>query len=444
MLPFVVGVVSVVLMAWRLHIPAWGCDVIDEVRINWHCDGSDFVLESMSAPAIIVADHLSATWPSGPREFIYVVELPLIVLWWWFVGTRVDFGLLGTGRYKNRHVWLGVLLASFALFLASLGWSLWRGIRLYRAYSDFGTNPYLASIEDLRSLPLRLWLVTLTVAFGLAALRIARGCAGQSDKKLVSLRTIRLFGFGLAVYCACAAGEVWHSKLAQRRFLAEYDLRHIIIRGRVVDESGSPASGIKVDLVPVHADGKMMEGKLVVYDGGSDYITDLNGEYILRPWEAGRYLLAVQWKEPPSASAPFLTRYYPDSPDPRQAEILEITPARHLTVNSIRLQRLGLVKVPVSVFWSDGTPEPDVYFTFLNTSYSRNVGEMMPAAPDGTVSLPMGFEYLGTVKTDCAKGQSTESVFTTGWTFSLKSAKAITKPLRIVLPGSPCRKWHSK
>jgi hypothetical protein len=445
-LPFVIGVVSVVLMAWSLHIPGSDCDVIDEMRINWHCGGSGFILELMSAPAIKVADSLADTWSKGPREFTYIVELPFIILLWWFMGTRVDFGLLGTERCKHRGVWLGALLTSFAILLAFFGWSLWKGVQFYRAYSDPSTNTYLASIKDLRSLPLRLWLMTLMLTFGLAALRIARGRTTRSDKKLVSLRTVRLFGFGLTLYCACGAGELWRSKLAQQRWLAEYELRHIIIRGRVLDERGLPAHGVKVDLVPVLADGKILEGKLVVYDGGSDDITDSNGDYILRPWEAGRYLLVVQREMPPSTSAPFLTRYYPDSPDPRQAEILDITPARHMTVNSIRLQRLELGKVPVSVFWSDGTPEPDVYYSFMNTSYPKfgPIEGMGPASPDGTVSLPIGFEYLGTVKTDCPSGESSRSVFTTGWTFSLKSTNTITKPLRIVLPGNPCRKLHSK
>jgi len=417
-------------------MPAWGCDVYDEERINWHCEGADFTLELLSAPPIAFAEQVASSWRTAPYFFSYVLGFPLILLWWWFIGTRLDFGLLGVGRYRHRRIWLGVLFSSFLFLLAFLAWSFWHGARAWQ----FARNPYQASIVDLRLLPLRLWLLILIFAFGLAALRVARGGAGRIDAKLAIPRTLGLFALGLGLYCIGAACAVRQYKSMERQWLAEYDRLHIMIQGRVLDDRGLPVHGIEVELVPVFAKGETPHW---VADPG---FTDENGEYTLRPFEGGQFILSVQGDAPPNTQHPFLSRYYPDATDPKQAETLDITPAQHRTMNPIRLQRLQLVKVPVSVLWSDGTPEPDVYFSFMNTSYPEfgAIGEMMPAAPDGTVSLPMGFEYLGTVKTDCAKGESTESVFTTGWTFSLKSANEITKPLRIVLPGNPCRKWHSK
>jgi len=434
-LPIVVGLVSIALMAQRFEIPGWSCDAIGQ-QIDWHCDGADFTLELLSAPPMAVARQVENSWRAAPHFFSHVVGLPLILLWWWFIGTRLDFGLLGVGRYRHRRTWLGVLIGSVLLSLTVLAWSLWQGARVW----SFSANPFLASIEDFRSLPVRLWLLILTFAFGLAALLVARGRSGQVDVKLAKPSTLRLAALGMGLYCIGAAWAVRQYQAMERQQLAEYQRRQIMIQGRVIDDRGFPIYGAEVELVPIFAKGD------TPHDVADPAYTDENGEYTLRPYEGGKFILSVQGDAPPNTQLPFLSRFYPDATDPKQAKTLDIATAQHLTMNPIRLQRLELGKVPVSVIWSDGTPEPDVFFSFMNTSYPKvsAIGEMMPADPDGTVSLPVGFGYLGTVKTDCAKGESIESVFTTGWTFSLKSSNTITKPLRIVLPGNPCRKWHSK
>ena len=414
----------------------------DAGRPFWPCEAPDFALKLLSAPAIVVALRLANTWRTAPSHFAYIAELPLILLWWWFVGTRLDFGILGVGRYRRRRVWLSFFIASFALLLTVFAWSQWEDVQFYRTYPYVEGNPYFASIKNMSLLPLRLWLLVLIFAFGLAALRIVGGRTGRTDRKLASLRTIRLFGLGLALYCACAAGVVWHSKLEEQRRQAEYDLHRIIVQGRVLDDRGLPVFAIKVDLVPVLKNGEIPGGTIPYDETASDFTND-NGEYLLSPGQAGRYVLSVQWNAPPSTSHPFLTQYYPDSADLKHAETLEITPARHLTLNPIQLQRLGLVRVPVSVSWSDGKPEPDAYLLFTNIRYPQfgAIGsEALHPGDDGTVSLPIGFDYGATAQVDCDDGPKINGAYTPRLTFSLKSA--IAQPLHFVLPGKPCRVWH--
>ena len=114
---------------------------------------------------------------------------------------------------------------------------------------------------------------------------------------------------------------------------------------------------MEVDLVPLLEDIDAQSRQTV------KEWTNKNGDYTLRSESTGRFFLAVLWNAPPSTKLPFLTRYYPDAPDQRHAETLEITAARHLSLNSIRLRRLQLVKVPVSVSWSNGKPEPAANFS---------------------------------------------------------------------------------
>ncbi len=232
-----------------------------------------------------------------------------------------------------------------------------------------------------------------------------------------------------------------YSKVLEQREQAAYDLHRIIIQGRVVDERGLPVYAIEVELVPLLANGTVLSQE-AAYD-----FTNRNGEYKLSPDQAGRFLLAVQWNAPPSPSQPFLTRYYPGSTDPNQAETLEVSPARHLSMSAIQLQRVELAKVPVAVSWSNGQPEPEAYLLFVNTLYPQAgvIGsEAIHPDADGMVSIPVGFEYLASAQVDCDDREHIQSAFTPELNFSLKSAKAPNAPLHFVLPGTPCRVWHPK
>jgi hypothetical protein len=433
-LPFVFGVLSIALMTLALYVGR-RCVFYDAGRPFWPCEAPEFALKLLNAPPIVVALPLANSWRTAPSYFAYVVELPFVILWWWFVGTRLDFGLLGVGAYRHRRAWLVGFMACLVLLLAFMGWSVWESVRA----SPFTADALLTSISVLQLLLWCLWLLILIFAFGVAAFRLARGQTGQSDKNLASSRTLRLCALGLGLYCLCTAMTVWHSKLVERQRQDEYDLHRITIKGRVLDDQGSPVYAIKVDLIPI-LDGGAVPEEEAAYD-----FTNKDGEYILSPEQAGRYMLSVQWNAPPSTKHPFLTRYYRDATDSNQAETLEITPARHMTMNPIQLQRLGTVRVPVSVSWSDGKPESNASFLFMNIQYPQFgvIGsESLLPDSDGTVSLPIGFDYQGTAQVNCDDGPKIKSVEAPRLTFSLKLAGAQTKPLRFILPGNPCRIWH--
>jgi hypothetical protein len=152
-------------MAWGLYAE-WRCVGYDAGKPFWPCETPDFFLNLLSAPPVILAQHLANFWGTAPSYFPYALELPLIFGWWWFVGTRLDFGLLGVGAYRRRLTWLGVFIALFVLLLVLFGWGQWEDIRFYQSYPDLYANPYLASLGNLRSLPPRLWLLVLIFAFG--------------------------------------------------------------------------------------------------------------------------------------------------------------------------------------------------------------------------------------------------------------------------------------
>ena len=421
-------------MAWEVHTD-WQCIGYDAGRPFWPCETPNFILGSLNAPAIVLAQPLANIWRDAPLYFAYLVKLPLILLWWWFLGTRLDFGLLGVGAYRHRRIWMGALAAALLAFLGLLGNWVWEEILFHRSY------PYVGGTRVLEELPVCLWLVALISTFGVVAFNIARGKSGLIGRVLASPRTKRLAVLGFAVYCIGSVGFLWHVKSVERRKQAEYDLRSMIIRGRVVDDRGLPVEAIEVSLIPLLDDIETQSQQAV------EDFTDVNGEYLLRPEVAGRYVLSVLWNAPPSTKHPFLTRYYPDASDQSHAEILELTAAQHLSLAQVKLHRLRLAKVPVSVSWSNGKPEPDAYLFFTNTLFPNHgaIGnETLHPDEDGTVPLPAGFDYRGNAQVDCDGGQTINNQYTPKLTFSTKSTDIPVVPQHFVLPGNPCLVWHSK
>src|SRR5664279_3627597 len=133
LLPFAFGLVSVALMVCGVYV-GWHCMGYDAGRPFWPCETPDYVLNVINVPAIVFARPLVNFWQTAPSYFRYIVELPLILGWWWFVGTRLDFGLLGVGPYTRRKTWLGVFMAILVFLVTLFGWSLWDDIHFHRTY----------------------------------------------------------------------------------------------------------------------------------------------------------------------------------------------------------------------------------------------------------------------------------------------------------------------
>ncbi|MGO4516853.1 hypothetical protein AB4Y89_13735 [Terriglobus sp. 2YAB30_2] len=221
----------------------------------------------------------------------------------------------------------------------------------------------------------------------------------------------------------------------------EYDRHSVILKGKVVDELGIPVQWIEVDLVPLLEDRSLQAIRTVREWTNSD------GEYILRPENTGLFFLAIPWNSPPSSKLPFLPRYYPDSSDEAHAEILDLSEAQHLSLPPIKLSKLQLTRVPVSVSWSNGSPEPEAYLLLNNTRFpgSGVVGsEALHPDKDGAISVPVGFEYRAIAQVECDRGQMIGNAYTPEVTFSTEQTDLPINQLQFTLPGEPCRVWHPK
>ncbi|MGA2252328.1 carboxypeptidase-like regulatory domain-containing protein [Terracidiphilus sp.] len=413
----------------------------DSGRPFWPCEVPTYTLGSLNVLPVALARLVSNVWTEAPPYFVYAVELPLILLWWWFLGTRLDFGLLDVGVYRRRRTWLGALSAATVLLLGLLGKWVWDEIRFRQAYASLevsGSQAYLRIVKDL---PICLWMVALISALSFAIFKLAGGKTGGAGQALASPRTKSFAILGFATYGVCAACLFLHEKSVERQRQAEYDLRSLIVRGSVVDDRGKPVEAIEISLVPL-LDDSDAQAQQAVQD-----FTDKTGEYIIRPEKSGRYFLSVLWNAPPSPKLPFLTLYYPEVSEQSHAEILDLTRAKHLSLAPIKLNRLELTKVRVSVFWLNGRPEPNAYVFFHNSLYPKygSIGnEAFYPDEDGTVSLPAGFDYRANAQVDCDCGKTIENEYSPEVTFSTKRDHAPVEPLQLILPGNPCQIWHSK
>ena len=438
LLPLVSGVVAIGLMAWSQHVDQQ-CIRYDAGRPFWPCETPNFILSSLNVPPSAMAQVLSRTWTAAPTYFKYALEFPLILWWWWFIGTRFDFGLLGVGAYKHRRTWVALTCSADAVLVGLLGWFLWKEITFHRRFPSAIGYGFLSVLGDLRSLSVYLWIFVLIGAFGVAGFKIFCRQSGKTDRRLISALAIRLAVAGFCGYCICVAAACLYFKRSEERKLARYDLQSVILKGKVIDEQGLPVSAVEVDLVPLLREGDTHPSQEI------KEWTDKDGSFILRPEVTGRFFLSVLWDAPPSTKLPFLTRYYPDAPDQAHAETIEITPARHLTLAPIRLTRVQLIKVPVSVSWQDGKSEPDAYLFFTNKLFPQHgaIGsETLHVGDDGTAVLPAGFEYSATAQVDCDGGEVIKHPYTSALTLSTKQTNMPIRTLHFILPGKACRVWH--
>src|SRR6185436_14065610 len=114
-LPICLGGLSTALMAWDIHYGA--------VSASMGIDRGD-------SPSILTRIFLAINLPAyGLAEPIHhgqlwtypalIMTMPVIVAWWW-VGTRIDFGILGGGRYRHTKLtaWILITLAVGLLLVA--------------------------------------------------------------------------------------------------------------------------------------------------------------------------------------------------------------------------------------------------------------------------------------------------------------------------------------
>ena len=118
---------------------------------------------ALNAPAYI------ACWPfikliNARADWIeYAIWLPAITALWWWVGTRMDFGLVGRGRWLHTKL-VAVVLVLGSLMLVVLAIAI--AVGEYHSFQLYWPgHPPIYAILLLRALGPMLWCLLFAVAF---------------------------------------------------------------------------------------------------------------------------------------------------------------------------------------------------------------------------------------------------------------------------------------
>jgi hypothetical protein len=173
--------------------------------------------------------------------------------------------------------------------------------------------------------------------------------------------------------------------------------------------------------------------------------TNSDGAYRLIPEEAGQYVLGSMIDEAPYALQPFQSRYYPGVPDALSATIIRVVDEQLVRVEPMRLLRLPLVRVAVTVVWQDGRPEPSSSILFQSPMFPHEPGigsaSVFPDG-DGRVPLPADYDYVAVASAQCDTGTKIESCDINRVPLSTKAGTDLSRQIRLILPRSECNLWH--
>jgi hypothetical protein len=138
LLPLVFGCLAIALTAWQFHNDS----VIEAMGMGWDTGPPIWpyqtpwiLLQAINAPAYALDLLLFTLLGVRNNQARLLLELPTIFLWWWFIGLRIDVGLLPQGNLRQRR------LRGTMFGIASLGlWSCatYLVVEQARFWSEYG------------------------------------------------------------------------------------------------------------------------------------------------------------------------------------------------------------------------------------------------------------------------------------------------------------------
>lgn len=122
-LPTILSFLAVALSTWDYE----NSRVLASMGMGWDTGPPIWPYRAVKLFSAVNVPAYVISWPvlKIPNlqtfELQYAVWFPIILAWWWWVGSDIDFGLLGHPGYSHPRLVAGILLAGslFLLLLAS-------------------------------------------------------------------------------------------------------------------------------------------------------------------------------------------------------------------------------------------------------------------------------------------------------------------------------------
>jgi len=180
-LPLVFGCIAIALIAWELHNE----QVIESVGMGWDTgppiwpyQSSWILLQGINAPAYALDLAIFLLLGVGNNQARLLFELPTILIWWWFIGWRIDFGLLPQRSVRKRGVWRTVLVVVALGFWSCIAYLVVQQVRFSSEYGQRGWRGPMLFL--LRHAGILCWCFLLAIWSTIAAARLTTPLRSRS------------------------------------------------------------------------------------------------------------------------------------------------------------------------------------------------------------------------------------------------------------------------
>jgi hypothetical protein len=223
-------------MGWDMGPPFWPYQAIY------------LLLSAVSAPAFVLSMPILTLLNLQTLSLQYFVWIPAIVGWWWWVGTRIDFGLLGRRHYRRPKIFASLLTAASLGLLYVVARAIPGEFHWWMEYGR-STSPFRVPTL-LRTVAPVIWGLVLAGGCLITAIQLLRGRLGPATenhhkyrKLVVGMAFVPLYAFAI---------HRWDQALNPPFNYNECAIDRLdglgCVHGTVVDERGSPISNIEIDL----------------------------------------------------------------------------------------------------------------------------------------------------------------------------------------------------
>jgi hypothetical protein len=444
-LPIVLSFLAAMLMLWDFEnnrmvgLMGMGWDLGPPF---WPYQAIHLFLFTINAPAFVLSIPVLKLLNLQTLSLQYGVWPPAIAGWWWSVGSRIDFGIIGRRCYRNPKVFAGALaIAGLGLIYVAVRVSLDQ-FHWWMEYAH-DSSPFRVPTL-LRTIGPVLWCLLLAGGCVAAAIRLFQLGSIQTEEKHPRFRLLLIGATFVALYVF--AIHRWDKVLNPPFNYNEWEVDRLYglgcVHGTVVDESGKPISHIEVDLIPVAKTGDAR------WYGTHNQWTDEQGRYNLNRMEPGEYLLganAFSSFGAPDAERPYATAYYPTAENEAGALPVKVARSSPLYLPRLKLRKLEVATIKINVLWSDGMRPERSNIYFKNVLYPRHGG----TAPqiengNGEFTLPKGFEYDAVASVECDAGKVIESRESKPDQRITVADGATFAEMTFVIPGPRCALWKTK
>src|ERR1700704_880615 len=253
-LPLVFGFLAAVLMTWdyennrMVGLMGMGWDMGPPF---WPYQAIYLLLFTVNAPAFVLSMPILKLLNLHTLSLQYGVWFPAIVGWWWWIGTRIDFGVLGSRHYRRSKVFAAVLTIASLGLLYVVGRAILGELHWWMEYGR--TSPFRVSTL-LRTVAPVLWGLVLAGGCLIAAMRLIQVRVGPAIENHYRHRLL-VIGASLAALYVFAI-QRWDKALNPPFDYNECEIDRLYglgcVHGTVLDETGRPISNIDVDLIPIN------------------------------------------------------------------------------------------------------------------------------------------------------------------------------------------------